>query len=311
MDTYLEPIYNFFNAAYQAAATVLQHPLFKLGAKTVSLAEILKLLILFAIVLLLARFFRLFLLGKVLNRTRLASSLQYAIGKVGGYLFIAIGIYIALQSVGIDLSALAVMAGAIGVGIGFGLQNITNNFISGLIILAERPITIGDRVEVEGVAGQVKEINLRSTTILTNDNISVIVPNSQFISNTVVNWSHGDPKVRMRLPFGIAYGSNVEKMKEVVSAMAATHSKVLDNPAPTLFFTGFGDSSLNFELVVWTAEMTFTPRRFHSELYFGLEKTLRENQIEIPFPQRDLHVRSGTFSVQAAKDGSLTGKLSE
>ena len=304
MDTYLEAIYNFF-------VTALRHPLFHLGSKDVTLLEILKLLALLSLVLLAAWIFRLYLLGKVLNRTRLSSSLQYAIGKVGSYIFIAIGIYIALQTVGIDLSALAVVAGAIGVGIGFGLQNITNNFISGLIILTERPITIGDRVEVDGTAGQVKEINLRSTTVLTNDNISVIVPNSQFISASVINWSHGDPKVRMRLPFGVAYGSDVEKLREVCSAMAAAHPKVLDNPAPTIFFTGFGDSSLNFELVVWTQEMTTAPRRFHSDLYFGLEKTLRANGIEIPFPQRDLHVRSGTFQVDSDRDGSLSGKLSD
>lgn len=302
MDEQYTRFLNFLLAA-------LDHPIFTVGASKITLLGLLKLAVLIAGVFLFSRFIRRYLLVKVLARTRLQSSIQYAISKVAGYVFIAIGLYVALYMVGIDLSALAVVAGAIGVGIGFGLQNIVNNFFSGLIILAERPITVGDRVEVSGVSGQVSDINLRSTTVVTNDNISIIVPNSDFITNAVVNWSHGDPKVRMRLPFGVAYGSDVEKLRLVASEMAGRHPQVMKDPPPTVYFTGFGDSSLNFELVVWTAEMTTRPRRFHSDLYFGLEKALRDNQIEIPFPQRDLHLRSGTFMVQAQPGGGMSGQL--
>ena len=199
--------------------------------------------------------------------------------------------------VGIDLGSLALVAGAIGVGLGFGLQNILSNFISGLILLAERPIAIGDRVEVDGVAGRVRQINLRSTTVVTSDNISIIVPNSAFITSKVVNWSHGDPKVRLRLPVGVAYGTDPDRLKRVLLAVADAHPKALKDPAPTVLFEAFGDSALNFELAVWTAEMLATPRRFRSELNFAVEKALRENDIEIPFPQRDLHLRSGTLRV--------------
>ena len=225
--------------------------------------------------------------------------MQYAVSKIGGYLFIAIGFYVALKLVGIDLSSLAVIAGAIGVGLGFGLQNVISNFVSGLIILAERPISIGDRVELGEVAGLVTRINLRSTNIVTNDNITIIVPNSDFITHKVTNWSYGDPKVRIRLPVGVAYGTDPERVKRLLVEVATEHPMVLREPAPELFFNGFGDSSLNFELGVWTAEMTSKPRRFRSELNYAIERKLRENQIEIPFPQRDLHLRSGSFVLQA------------
>jgi small-conductance mechanosensitive channel len=239
---------------------------------------------------------RRYFVRRILQRTRLDPPVQFAIARIGGYTFIALGFYISLQVVGLNLTSLAVVAGALGVGIGFGLQNIVHNFVSGLIILAERPIAIGDRIEVGNVAGQVRQIRLRSTTIVTNDNISYIVPNSDFITNTVINWSHGDPRVRMRLSLGVAYGSDLEKLQKVLLEVANEHPKVMKDPAPTVFFVGFGESSLDFELGVWTMEMTYQPRRFRSELYFAIEKKLRENKIVIPFPQRDLHLRSGTLA---------------
>jgi small-conductance mechanosensitive channel len=146
------------------------------------------------------------------------------------------------------------------------------------------------------VAGQVTKINLRSSTVVTNDNITIIVPNSNFISNAVTNWSHGDPRVRLRLAIGVAYGSDLEKLQRVMLEVAKENPKVLEEPAPALFFIGFGESSLDFELAVWTAEMTSKPRRFRSELFFPIEKKLRENKIEIPFPQRDLHLRAGNLA---------------
>lgn len=238
---------------------------------------------------------RRYFLHRLLQRTRVDPSVRFAIARIAGYSFIALGIYVALLLVGLNLSSLAVVAGALGVGIGFGLQNIVHNFVCGLIILIERPITIGDRVEIGGVAGQVKQIRLRSTTIETNDNITYIVPNSDFITNTVINWSHGDPRVRIRLPVGVAYGSDLVKLERALLEVARGHPKVLREPAPAVYFSGFGDSSLNFELAVWTTEMTFQPRRFRSDLNFAVERKLRENGIEVPFPQRDLHLRSGSF----------------
>jgi small-conductance mechanosensitive channel len=279
---------------------VLDYPLFTLGEGSLTLALILKLLLLCSAVLGAEYGLRHYLIKRLLQRTRLNASLQYGIARIGGYLFILLGFYVALTAVGLNLSSLAVVAGAVGIGIGFGLQNIVHNFVSGLIILVERPIALGDRVEVAGVAGNVTRIRLRSTEVVTNDNISIIVPNSDFITHPVTNWSHGDSRVQIRLPVGIAYGTDVEKLRRVLLEVAAEHPKVLKIPEPTVFFDSFGDSALQFQLGVWTSEMSHSPRRFRSELNFAIERKLRLNHIQIPFPQRDLHLRSGAFVFQTS-----------
>ena len=157
-----------------------------------------------------------FLFNRFLVNSGLDRSLQYAISQIVSNLVLVVGIFVVLENTGIHLGALTVFAGAVGVGVGFGLQNITSNFISGLVILAERPITIGDRVEVGGIIGQVQQIRARSTVVLTNDNIAIIVPNTKFIDSPVTNWTYGDPRVRFRIPVGVAYGSNVEKVREAL-----------------------------------------------------------------------------------------------
>lgn len=283
---------------FDLLCAALEYPLFRLANVTLTLAALAKFLLVLLFVVALERVFRRYFLQRTLARTKMDPSLQFAILKITGYCFVILGLYIAFQAVGVDLSSLAVLAGAIGVGLGFGLQNVINNFISGIIILAERPIALGDRVEVGGVTGQVAKISLRSTTIVTNDNISIIVPNSDFITQSVINWSHGDPTVQMRLPVGVAYGSDTEKVRRVLLEVAAANPHVLKEPAPAVYFDSFGDSSLNFELGVWTREMTFKPRRFRSDLNFAIDAAFRANGIEIPFPQRDLHVRSGVLEVR-------------
>lgn len=274
--------------------TIMQHQLFKLGEKAFQVSDLILLGLMVTGVFVVELFFRRYVLMRLLGRTRLQASLQYAIGRIARYLVITLGLFITLQTVGINLSSLAIFAGAIGVGVGFGLQNIVSNFMSGLIILAERPIAVGDYVEVGGVGGRVREINLRSTRVVTNDNVSIIVPNTDFISNQVTNFSHGDPKVRVRVPIGIAYGSDVQKFKAAMIEVAKANSDVLKEPAPNVFFIGFGDSSLNFELAVWADDQAFRPISFKSGLYYAIEAKLRELDIEIPFPQRDLHIRSST-----------------
>ena len=260
---------------------------------SVTIGSVFLLLILFASVIIVERIVQKQLIRRFLCRTKLQPSLQFGLSRIIGYTLIAVGFYVAFQLVGVDLSSLAIIAASLGVGIGFGLQNIINNLVSGIIILAERPISIGDRIEVAGVAGRVTKIQLRSTTVVTNDNITMIVPNADFISNTVTNWSHGDPKVRIRVPVGVAYGSDLKLLQRLLLEAAAEHPKALRDPSPVVLFTEFGDSSLNFELGVWTQEMTAIPIHFTSEMNFIIDQKLRENDIEIPFPQRDLHVRSG------------------
>jgi small-conductance mechanosensitive channel len=238
------------------------------------------------------------LFERFLKDTGLNRSLQYAIAQIVSNAVLIIGVIVVLENTGIHLGALTVFAGAAGVGVGFGLQNIASNFISGLVILAERPITIGDRVEVAGIAGQVQQIRARSTVILTNDNIAMIVPNTKFIDSPVTNWTYGDPRVRFRIPVGVAYGSDPEKVREALLAAAKENPNTLDDPVPSVFLDKFGPSSIDFELVVWSREMSARPRRYRSDLNFAIEKQLRAAGIEIPNPQRDLHIRSGVLKVE-------------
>jgi small-conductance mechanosensitive channel len=267
-----------------------------------SAAQILRLIFIVCLVLWLSSVIKRQIISRILSRSGLDSSLQYAIAQVTGYAVITAGFFLALQNTGINLSALTVFAGAVGVGIGLGLQNISSNFLSGLIILAERPIQIGDRVEVHNVAGRITSIRARSTTVVTNDNITLIVPNSMFVEHTITNWSHGDQKVRFRIPVSVAYGSDVESVKEALLGVAREHPATLSDPEPTVFFESFGDSALNLELVVWSAEMSFRPRRFRSDLNFAIDRTFRERGIEVPFPQRDIHFR--TSSLNMRREGS-------
>jgi small-conductance mechanosensitive channel len=243
-----------------------------------------------------------FLFNRFLVNSGLDRSLQYAIAQIVSNLVLVIGIFVVLENTGIHLGALTVFAGAVGVGIGFGLQNIASNFISGLVILAERPITIGDRVEVAGLEGQVELIRARSTVIRTNDNIAMIVPNSKFIEENVTNWTYGDPRVRFRIPVGVAYGTDVNKVREALIAAGQSNPHVLRDPAPSVFLNKFGDSAIDFELVVWSTEMSHRPSRFRSDLNFAIEERFRMAGIEIPFPQRDLHIRSGFLKPESADD---------
>ena len=239
-----------------------------------------------------------FLFNRFLTNSGLDRSLQYAIAQIVSNVVLIVGILIVLENTGIHLGALTVFAGAVGVGVGFGLQNIASNFISGLVILAERPITIGDRVEVAGIAGQVQQIRARSTVIVTNDNITMIVPNTKFIDSPVTNWTYGDPRVRFRLPVGVAYGSDINKAREALLAAAHENAHTLRDPAPNVFFEKFGANSLELELVVWSSEMSYRPRSYRSDLNFAMERKLREAGIEIAFPQRDLHIRGGVLKIE-------------
>src|SRR2546421_12950525 len=249
-----------------------------------------------------------FLFNRLLAQSGLDRSMQYAIARVVSNIVLVVGIFIVLENTGIHLAALAVFAGAVGVGVGFGLQNIASNFISGLVILAERPITIGDRVEVAGIVGRVQQIRARSTVIMTSDNIAMIVPDSKFNDSPVTNWHYGDPRVRFRLPVGVAYGSDVNKVRAALIAAAREHSATLSDPEPTAYLEKFGNSTIDFELIAWTQEMSYKPRRFKSDLNYLIYKHLTAVGIEIPNPQRDLHIRDGVIKVKTMVDREGVGR---
>src|SRR3989440_3307889 len=193
-----------------------------------------------------------FLFNRLLAQSGLDRSLQYAIAQVVSNIVLVVGIVIVLENTGIHLAALAVFAGAVGVGVGFGLQNIASNFISGLVILAERPITIGDRIEVAGISGPGEDNPARRTRIPPNHKIQMIVANTKFIDSPVTNWTYGDPRVRFRIPVGVAYGSDIAKVREALLAAGGENPNTLKDPAPSVFLKKFGDNSIDFKLVVWS-----------------------------------------------------------
>ncbi len=242
--------------------------------------------------LFLGAFVRRMLNGKVLDRFNIDSGLKYTLSRMSQYIIVIIGLLLSFQFLGIDLTGLAVIFGLLSVGIGFGLQNVTANFISGLIVMFERPITIGDRVEVGGVEGDVIEINIRSTKIRTLNNISIIVPNTEFVSNNVINYSHGDTSFRLDINVGVSYSSDLNTVLKALNDVADEHPKIMKNPPHQVHLTEFGDSSWDMQLRVWVPNVK---ERYilRNELHQAIVRKFAEMNIEIPFPQRDLHFRSG------------------
>ncbi|NVK85113.1 MAG: mechanosensitive ion channel family protein [Cytophagia bacterium] len=231
--------------------------------------------------------------NQVLSKYSDDIGVSQSIGTIVQYVFIIVGAFFIIQTSGISLGSLNVLAGALGVGIGFGLQNIANNFISGLIILFERPIKVGDRIEVGSVQGDVTKVSARATTVNTNDNISIIVPNSEFISQRVINWSHNDRSIRFHVPVGVSYNEDPAEIKKILLDVAEKNPEVLKRPAPEVLFVEYGDSSLNFDLMIWTSTYINRPIVLRSQLYYEIFERFKEHGVEIPFPQRDLHLRSG------------------
>jgi small-conductance mechanosensitive channel len=290
----LEQIKNIFNQVIE----VLNSPFITLGGINITAWRIVYFVILLFMLIFISKRIKNWLVHKVLAKSTLDLGTRTAIGTITRYTIILIGLMVILQSVGIDLSTLTVLAGALGVGIGFGLQNVTNNFVSGIIILFERPIKVGDRIEVGNISGDVVRISMRATTVLTNDNISVIVPNSEFISSQVINWSHNDRNVRFNIPVGVSYKEDPQNVKALLLSVADDNTAVLKEPSPDVIFDEFGDSSLNFILRVWTTKLIQTPQVLKSQLYFEIFKRFREGGIEIPFPQRDLHIKNEELNIK-------------
>ncbi len=218
---------------------------------------------------------------------------RQAIGSIIRYVVVFFGLIIILQSAGIDLTSVTVLAGALGVGIGFGLQNITNNFVSGIVILFERPIKVGDRIEVGTTHGRVMNVSPRATTILTNDNIAIIVPNSDFITKQVINWSYNDDKVRFKIPVQVAYGSDLRQVEKLLLEVADECEHVLKDPPPHVRVSAFQDSGIEMQLVPWTSTMMQVQGRFRSIINFAIDAKFKKHNIVIPSPQRDMHLKTG------------------
>ncbi len=285
-------------SAYHRGVSLADATLFSIGEAPVAGRDIVRVLLILVAAMLLSRGIRLAIRRVGDGESSGTQASLYTVGRLTHYIIIIFAVFIALSSVGIEFGNLALVAGALSVGIGFGLQSIVNNFVSGLIILFEHSLRVGDYIELDtGLTGTVKSINVRSTLINTNDNIDIVVPNSEFVTARLQNWTLGERILRVRIPFGVAYGSDKDLVKQAALEAAAevpytlTHMKGRE---PDAWLTEFGDNSLNFLLLVWVNRQgARRPTRTRSAYLWALETKLTEYGIEIPFPQRDLHLRTG------------------
>ncbi|MBT8081024.1 MAG: mechanosensitive ion channel [Gammaproteobacteria bacterium] len=272
--------------------------LFSVGETPVTAGDIVKALMILFVGWLLSRGVRYAIRRMGSSESTGVQASLYTISRLTHYTIIIVAIFLALTSIGLDFTNLALVAGALSVGIGFGLQSIVNNFVSGLIILFERTLRVGDYIELDnGLTGTVKAINVRSTLINTNDNIDIVVPNSEFVSTRLTNWTLAEHILRVRIPFGVAYGSDKETVKKAaIEACENVPYTLTHMPGrePDVWLVEYGDSSLNFLLLVWVNRQgARRPTRTRAAYLWALEDKLREYGVEIPFPQRDLNLRSG------------------
>ena len=283
---------SFISSLSAEPRRLLLYSFFKIGPLAITPLFLLKAVVFISLLITVAHWLQKLVVGRLVRHLNISDAQKFALGRFTTYLLFLGGLFIGMQSLGVNLNSLVVFGGAVGVGIGLGLQNVVSNFVAGLILLIEQPIRIGDRVENKGVLGDVVRIAARSTWIRTNDNLINIIPNNDFINNPITNWTANDPNVRISIPVGVSYNSDPEHIRELLLAAAAANPDVLKEPAPDVMFTDYGDNSLNFSLRVWTATKAHIPIVLKSALYFALFKTFSEQGVELPFPQRDLHLRS-------------------
>lgn len=269
----------------------LAEPLFAIGRTPITLASILACLAFVAVAFLVSAVVRR-ALEPVYQRRDIDEGVRYSLNRLLHYVILTVGIFLAIDNLGISLTTLAALGGVLAVGIGFGLQNIARDFVSGVIMLLERPIRKGDYVEVDGVGGTVRDIRARATVINTYDDIEILIPNGKFITETVVNRAFEERHYRIRINVGAAYGSDEEFVRDTLIRVAKAHPDILDHPEPIVFLENFGESALDFRLMGWLANPRLEPR-VTSDLRFGVARAFRDAGIEIPFPQRDLHLREG------------------
>ncbi|HEY9596535.1 MAG TPA: mechanosensitive ion channel domain-containing protein, partial [Cyanophyceae cyanobacterium] len=281
----------------EAVVSSLVSKLIPLGESSFSVLDILILVGLFTSLIILARSVKKLLRSRVLLLTGLSRGSQETVAIIATYTFTFLGSIVILQLWGLNLSSLTLFAGVLGVGIGLGLQGVAKEFISGLVLIFERPIQVGDFVKVGESMGTVERISVRSTEIRTLDAVSIIIPNSRFLEGEVVNWTHNSPVSRIQLPIGIAYGTSLSDVQSALMEITKDYPGILSQPAPKVLFRGFKEDCLHFDLLVWINEPSkqFTVK---SDLYFRLEPILRDRNIQLPVPQQDVHIRSGTLPVE-------------
>lgn len=270
--------------------------LFTIGGTDVTVASILAAAIILAVTWLASLVLQR-VMTRAFDRRGVEPGVKYAMNRLMHYIVLAVGLFVALENLGFSITALAGLGAILAVGIGFGLQNIAQNFVSGIILLLERPVKQGDFVEVGDTKGTVRSIYSRATVITTLDNVDIVVPNGQFITEPVVNQTYSDRGVRLRVNVGVAYGSDVELVRRTLLRVALEHPQVYRHDAAKVQFVNFGDSSLDFTLLFWITEAR-DQQDVASDIRFAIDAAFRKEGVQIPFPQRDLHLRSGLEVLQ-------------
>lgn len=278
-----------------ALADLWSHELVSIGQRSLTVGVVVLFSVYLIALALIAQLVRRRLVFRVLRRTRVDEGVQYATARIVSYLIWILGLLAALPQLGLDFDSLLVTFGALSVGIGLGLQGLANNMVSGVVLLFERPVKVGDRVQLDdGIQGQVIAIQARTTILRTNENVNVLVPNSEFVGQRITNLSHQGHLVKFRFPIGVSYSSDVERVRETLLRVGRASPRLAAGHEPEVLFLGCGDSSLEFVLRVPSDTMLHLPEVFATEIYFGIWSEFAREGIEIPFPQRDLHLRSAT-----------------
>lgn len=252
--------------------------------------SVIKLAVLPVLLVVAATMVRRLVLRRLLRNPRIGPGVPNSVATLAYYALIVVGLFAIISTSGIDFRALAAFTGALGLGVGLGLQEIARNFISGLIMLATRPVKLGDRIELEGLEGDVQKIGFYSTVVVTLDDAAVIVPNSLLLQEKLVNWTHTGARRRVRVPVGVHYMSDPEHVRRVLLGVASANPDVVDAPDPDVRLTGFGDSSVDFEMLVWTETLVHAPKVLVSRLNYSVHAALKAEGIVIPYPQRDVHL---------------------
>ncbi|MGM0548738.1 MAG: mechanosensitive ion channel family protein [Bacillota bacterium] len=277
---------------YQETLNLLESLAFHSGNLRISLLMIIKTVIIFSILFWLAGKLSRLVTNKIDNSEELTPSVKVLLNKIAKFIIFTAAVLFTLSSVGVDLSAFTFLGGAVGVGLGFGLQKIVSNFISGIIILADKSIKPGDVVEIDDVYGWVRKLDTRFVSVVTRSGKEYLIPNEDFITKEVINWSYSDELVRVEAKVGVSYNSDLRLVQKLMQQSIESKTRILDKPEPNVLLMGFGDSSINFELRFWISDPQNGIQNIRSEVLLSLWDLFQENEVEIPFPQQDYHLKS-------------------
>jgi small-conductance mechanosensitive channel len=278
--------------AFRPLYSLISQPVLSLGNKDVSILLLVKAAAIVMIFALSARLIRDYCEFRIYPQLNIDPGVANAVNTFIVYIIVAIGVLASVEAVGLGLSTITLFAGALGIGLGMGLQSMANNLTSGLTLIFTRALRKGDVVTTGDTLGIIQEVGIRATRMKTPDAVEYLVPNSEFVDGKIVNWTRSDPFTRLHVPIGVSYDASPEMVRRIMEEVAASTPNVQPTPPPEVWFSGLGDSSLNFELLVWINVKEIQPERVQSDLYFALFQALKDAGIEIPFPQRDIHIRS-------------------